>query len=92
MRLEGDVSDLSLDFTVDNKESYYEKDPNGEVKEKFRVHSYDLVEDGSNKKVTNENALEYVHRVAHWHLNFRIGRPADLFGKGLTEVEYQKIY
>lgn len=69
----GDASDLSLDFTV-------------EVDLLGKMIVEELIDGGSNHAVTNENKLQYVHLMADWHVNVKVGRPAQIFASGLAEV------
>jgi hypothetical protein len=36
--------------------------------------------------VTNENRTLYVHLLADWHLNVRLGRAVSAFARGLQHV------
>lgn len=67
------MSDLALDFTV-------EADFFG------RKIREELVSFGSEKEVTNENKLQYVHLKADWHVNILAGRPAKAFTSGLCQI------
>ncbi|GMH32392.1 hypothetical protein BSKO_00226 [Bryopsis sp. KO-2023] len=70
---DGDAGDLGLDFTV-------EADLLG------KVVVEELVGGGSDRPVTNENKLQYVHLMADWHVNKKVGRPAQAFAAGMGEV------
>lgn len=72
-RFSGDASDLGLDFTVE-----------ADLLGKHVVE--ELVAGGSDKTVTNENKLQYVHLMADWHVNVKVGRPAQAFAAGFAEV------
>lgn len=41
---------------------------------------------GRDIPVTNENKLEYIHRVADYRLNVQLSRPAAAFRAGFTSV------
>lgn len=56
---EGDIRDLSLDFTVT-------EDVNG------RRVIFELKPGGKNVAVTNENKLHYVHAIADYKLNRQV--------------------
>ncbi|KAG0485918.1 hypothetical protein HPP92_009803 [Vanilla planifolia] len=70
---DGDVLDLSLDFTVTE-----------EVCGKRIVK--ELVPDGRKVTVTNENKLQYIHAIADYKLNWQILPPANAFYRGLTDL------
>ncbi|GJQ86440.1 hypothetical protein Trydic_g10347 [Trypoxylus dichotomus] len=69
----GDVQDLGLDFTLVNNDL-------GET----RV--VELKPNGSNIPVTNDNRLEYIHRLADLKLNAQIKRQCAAFREGLDSV------
>lgn len=67
---EGNVEDLSLNFTV--------------VDSDFGKNTItELIPGGSKIPVTNENKLSYVYRVAHYRLNTQIKDQSNAFRKGL---------
>ena len=70
---EGDAADLCLDFTVE-----------AELLGQRVVE--ELVAGGSDRSVTNDNKLQYVHLMADWHVNVKVGRPAQAFAAGLADV------
>ncbi|EKX32006.1 hypothetical protein GUITHDRAFT_121825 [Guillardia theta CCMP2712] len=70
---EGDVRDLSLDFTVTTDEM-----GGGEVEE--------LVPGGSNIEVTSSNKIQYIHLVADYRLNKQIKRQCEAFLRGFQDV------
>lgn len=72
-RFSGDVSDLGLDFTVE-----------ADLLGKLVVE--ELVAGGSEQLVTDDNKLQYVHLMADWHVNVKVGRSAQTFAVGLAEV------
>ncbi|KAH0457572.1 hypothetical protein IEQ34_012887 [Dendrobium chrysotoxum] len=70
---DGDVEDLSLDFTVTE-----------EVCGKRIVR--ELRPGGRNVAVTNENKLQYIHAIADYKLNWQMLPPANAFYSGLTDL------
>lgn len=58
---EGDIGELELYFRITDENSV-----TGELKE------IDLVPDGENVKVTNQNKFRYIYMVADYRLNVRI--------------------
>lgn len=64
---------MSLDFTV-------------EVDLLGKMVVEELIAGGSNHPVTDDNKLQYVHLMADWHVNVKVGRPAQMFAAGLAEV------
>lgn len=72
-RLTGDVEELSLTFSV-------EVDAQGEK----RV--VDLVPNGREVPVTNDNVVRYVHLMAHWKLNVQCRRECEALLGGFFEV------
>eukprot|EP00898_Chlorokybus_atmophyticus_P000782 jgi/Chlat1/1704/Chrsp127S01928 len=69
----GDVSELSLYFTVDNNE--------------FGEHAEtELVPNGRDVLVTNENKLHYIHKVADHRLNIQIRQQSAAFLKGFQDL------
>ena len=74
MQYAGDVSDLGLDFTVED--------------ETFgRRTVQELCTNGAELPVSNENKLLYVHLMADFHLNTRLRAPSAAFAAGLTQVQ-----
>lgn len=69
----GDVQDLGLDFTNVTSDL-------GETK------IIDLKPDGRNIAVTNDNRLEYIHRLADLKLNVQIKKQSAAFRDGLDSV------
>lgn len=70
---EGDVSDLSLTFTVSGEMS-----ANGEERP--------LVAGGASIPVTNKNRTQYIHLVADWRLNGAIERQCAAFLRGIRLI------
>ena len=70
---DGDVADLSLDFTC-SEEVY------GQIVTK------ELVSGGKEIQVNNANRLLFVHLLADYHLNRRISTPMNAFMRGLTKI------
>lgn len=58
-RYGGDIAELELYFVIENNEY-------GEQAEE------ELLPDGKNKRVTNENVITYIHLVANHRLNFQV--------------------
>ena len=46
----------------------------------------ELIRGGKDVAVTNENKLEYIHRVADYRLNVQLRGPASAFRRGFTSV------
>ncbi|KAL2315205.1 Ubiquitin-protein ligase E3 [Schizosaccharomyces pombe] len=71
---DGDVeNDMALNFTV--------------VHEEFGVRNViDLIPNGSNISVTNENRLQYIHLVSNYYLNARLSRQCRAFTNGFTQI------
>ncbi|XP_076044121.1 ubiquitin-protein ligase E3C isoform X2 [Oratosquilla oratoria] len=69
----GDVQDLGLDFTVLNSEL-----GQNTVEE--------LIPNGSNIAVNNENCIEYIYRMADYKLNKQIAKQCNAFRDGLFDV------
>ena len=74
-RYEGEAEDLGLTFSV-------EDDNFG------RRQVHELCQGGDDMAVTSSNKLLYVHLMADWHLNRRLGKPAASFAAGLNQVGY----
>ncbi|KAL2933317.1 E3 ubiquitin-protein ligase UPL7 [Bienertia sinuspersici] len=70
---EGDVKELSLDFTV-TEESY------------GKMHVIELRPGGKDTTVTNENKLQYVHAMADYKLNRQMLPLSNAFYRGLTDL------
>ncbi|KAL0426474.1 UNVERIFIED_CONTAM: E3 ubiquitin-protein ligase UPL7 [Sesamum latifolium] len=70
---DGDVEDISLDFTV-TEESLGKR------------HVVELKPGGKNISVTNENKLQYVHAMADYKLNRQILPFSNAFYRGLTDL------
>ena len=70
---EGDVSDLSLTFTVVN-------DDMGSQQE------IELIVNGANTPVTNANRFRYIGLVAKHHLYDRMRLQSEAFVRGFHEV------
>ncbi|KAK9903317.1 hypothetical protein WJX75_002686 [Coccomyxa subellipsoidea] len=72
-RYAGEAEDLGLSFAVEE--------------EAFgRRTEHELIPGGADVAVTNANKLLYVHLVADWHLNGRLGDAAAAFAAGLAQV------
>ncbi|CAM8916889.1 unnamed protein product [Rhodiola kirilowii] len=70
---EGDVRDLSLDFTV--------------TEEMFgKRNIVELRPGGKDVSVTNENKLQYVHAMADYKLNRQILPMSNAFYRGLSDI------
>ena len=70
---DGDCEDLSLNFAIVNSEY-----------DETRVT--ELMPNGKDIAVTNENRIHYIHRVANYRLNFQIKRQSMAFLGGLREI------
>ncbi|KRT78249.1 hypothetical protein AMK59_6682 [Oryctes borbonicus] len=69
----GDVQDLGLDFTL-------------VINDLGETRVVELKPNGSNIPVTNDNRLEYIHRLADLKLNAQIKRQCAAFREGLNSV------
>ncbi|TMW66809.1 hypothetical protein Poli38472_014121 [Pythium oligandrum] len=70
---EGDVEDLGLTHTV--------------VHEMFgQQHEIELVPNGANVPVTNQNKTRYVHLVANYYLNTQIREHSTAFRAGIADL------
>ncbi|XP_021680792.2 E3 ubiquitin-protein ligase UPL7 isoform X2 [Hevea brasiliensis] len=70
---DGDIKDLSLDFTL--------------TEESFGKHYViELKPGGKNVCVTNENKMQYVHAMADYKLNRQILPYSNAFYRGLTDL------
>ncbi|GAB4833514.1 E3 ubiquitin-protein ligase upl7 [Ancistrocladus abbreviatus] len=70
---DGDVKDLSLDFTV-TEESFGKR------------HIIELKPGGKDMIVTNENRLRYIHAMADYKLNRQMLPLSNAFRRGLTDL------
>jgi ubiquitin-protein ligase E3 C len=70
---DGNVEDLSLNFTRTHLE-------NGQS-----VNA-DLIPNGSNTPVTNQNRIHYIYAVAHYRLNVQIAKQCRAFFCGLSTI------
>ena len=50
------------------------------------MHQVELVPGGSNKAVTADNVVEYIHRVADFRLNYQIKAASEAFWQGFFEL------
>ncbi|SNX81740.1 related to ubiquitin protein ligase e3 [Melanopsichium pennsylvanicum] len=70
---QGNVEDLSLNFTVTDEE--------------FGVSmTRELVPDGANVPVTNLNRMEYIYRISHYRLSTQIQHQCNSFFNGLADM------
>lgn len=72
-RYEGSAADLCLDFTVED-DTFGSKT------------LQELRPGGEDMAVTDDNKLQYIHLVADWHLNGRLGACSAAFARGLHAV------
>eukprot|EP00038_Savillea_parva_P003491 m.126417 g.126417 ORF g.126417 m.126417 type:complete len:981 (-) comp11189_c0_seq4:875-3817(-) len=72
---EGDCTDLSLDFTIQ------EDDPS-----LGSSSVIELIPNGRNIPVTNDNRIRYVYHVANFRLNIQIRAQSAAFCRGLFDV------
>ncbi|KAJ7971465.1 E3 ubiquitin-protein ligase UPL7 [Quillaja saponaria] len=70
---DGDVKDLSLDFTV-TEESLGKR------------HVIELKSGGKDISVSNENKMQYIHAIADYKLNHQILPFSNAFYRGLTDL------
>ncbi|XP_021737799.1 E3 ubiquitin-protein ligase UPL7-like isoform X1 [Chenopodium quinoa] len=70
---EGDVKELSLDFTVTEELL-------------GKMHIIELRPGGKDTIVTNENKLQYIHAMADYKLNRQILPLSNAFYRGLTDL------
>lgn len=70
---QGDVQDLGLDFTVLNSNL-----GQNTIEE--------LIPNGANIPVNNENRIEYIYRMADYKLNKQIAKQSQAFKKGVVDV------
>eukprot|EP00397_Hematodinium_sp_SG-2012_P006221 GEMP01006249.1.p1 GENE.GEMP01006249.1~~GEMP01006249.1.p1 ORF type:complete len:844 (+),score=130.15 GEMP01006249.1:29-2560(+) len=68
-----DVDDLQLTFSITNSEM-------------GRTEEIDLIPDGRNVPVTNENKIRYIHNVANHRVNVQCGREIQSFVLGLQKA------
>ncbi|EPX74884.1 ubiquitin-protein ligase E3 [Schizosaccharomyces octosporus yFS286] len=71
---DGDVeNDLALNFTV--------------VHEEFGVRNViELIPNGGNVAVTNDNRLQYIHLISNYYLNARLSKQCRAFTNGFTQI------
>jgi len=69
----GTVEDLSLNFTVT-------------VDEYGQSKTVNLIKDGANIPVTNQNKHLYIYRMAYYKLNTQIKRQSEAFQQGLSQI------
>lgn len=70
---QGNVEDLGVDFTITEQEF-------GESR------NVDLIPNGSNIPVTNDNRIQYIYLSAHYKVNLQIKRQCEAFFKGLKDL------
>lgn len=70
---DGNVEDLSLDFTSTHIE-------NG------RTVNVELIPGGSNMPVTNHNRIQYIYLIANYRLNVQIAKQCRAFFRGLSTI------
>ncbi|SPO21006.1 related to ubiquitin protein ligase e3 [Ustilago trichophora] len=70
---QGNVEDLSLNFTVTDEE--------------FGVSmTRELIPGGANVPVTNLNRMEYIYRISHYRLSTQIQHQCNAFFTGLADI------
>lgn len=70
---QGNVEDLSLNFTVTDEE--------------FGVSlTRELIPNGANIPVTNLNRMEYIYRISHYRLSTQIQHQCNAFFTGLADI------
>ncbi|KAG9045954.1 hypothetical protein FS837_005354 [Tulasnella sp. UAMH 9824] len=70
---DGNVEDLSLNFTVTDNEF-------GETK------TINLLPNGANIPVTKENRMQYIYMVSNYRLNVQMKQQSEAFFEGLSDV------
>lgn len=70
---DGNVEDLSLDFTSTHLE-------NG------KSINVELIPGGSNIAVTNQNRIQYIYLIANYRLNVQIAKQCRAFFRGLSTI------
>ncbi|KAI9301643.1 hypothetical protein BJ944DRAFT_168718, partial [Cunninghamella echinulata] len=70
---DGNVEDLCLDFTLTSNDAK-------------KSTTIDLLPNGSNIQVTNENRIKYVYLVANYRLNMQIAKQSRAFFSGLSTI------
>ncbi|KAG1456477.1 hypothetical protein G6F46_003782 [Rhizopus delemar] len=70
---DGNVEDLSLDFTITHDELGKSK-------------TVELIPNGSQIAVTNQNRIQYIYLVANYRLNIQIAKQCRAFFKGLSTI------
>uniref|UniRef100_A0A2P2L6X6 HECT-type E3 ubiquitin transferase n=1 Tax=Rhizophora mucronata TaxID=61149 RepID=A0A2P2L6X6_RHIMU len=70
---DGDIKDLSLDFTI-TEEAFGKR------------HVIELKPSGNDVSVTNENKMQYIHAMADYKLNRQILPFSNAFYRGLTDL------
>jgi ubiquitin-protein ligase E3 C len=70
---DGNVEDLSLDFTSTHME-------NG------KSVNVELIPGGSNIPVTNQNRIHYIYSIANYRLNVQIAKQCRAFFRGLSTI------
>lgn len=73
-RFDGDVSQMSLTFSVSERGAF------------DQTRTVDLVADGRHVEVTNENRLRFIHTMANYKLNKQIRSQCSAFLRGLTSI------
>jgi len=74
----GNVEDMGLTFTVTDEVPLYDG--------RSRAVEHDLIPNGSNTAVTNENRLVYISRMARYRLQTQSQRQTHAFLKGLSTI------
>jgi ubiquitin-protein ligase E3 C len=70
---DGNVEDLSLDFTSTHME-------NG------KSVNFELIPNGRDIPVTNQNRIHYIYLIANYRLNIQIAKQCRAFFKGLSTI------
>lgn len=97
---DGDVEDLCLDFSItDNSKCGAPIMKPQDVMQKISANItfflpidvesseiIDLIPNGRNVPVTNENRIRYIYLVANYRLNIQIGRQCKAFFRGLSTI------
>ncbi|KAG0341367.1 hypothetical protein BG004_006049 [Podila humilis] len=70
---DGDVEELSLFFTMNDKEM-------------GQTITHELIRNGSNIAVTRQNRIRYIYLAAHYRLNTQIEKQCKAFFSGLSDL------
>lgn len=88
---QGNVEDLSLDFTLSQDGMEFHTPLDAGVFTQHRKdlgpsRTVELIPGGKDIPVTNENKIRYVYLVANYRLNVQIARQCKAFFRGLSTI------